>query len=134
MNDGIGGVYKRVIVVVGQPESLAGKVSAKNTYSGIKVFEEFGKLEVQLQGLPEAFARFLLGARSHQQIQGVAIIPQQPGDQIAAEIAGRAGYEDRHKGSGGGADWEVAEAQAACADQSSWRGARASSGRPSMSG
>jgi len=134
MNDGVSGIDQGVVLVIRKAEALAGKVSAKNAHAGIEVVEEFGKLEMKLQRLPKALARFLLGIGAHQQIQRVAMVSQEPGDQVAAEIAGRAGYEDRHKGSDGATELEPAEARAACADQSSSRGARGSRGRPSMSG
>src|SRR5260221_6086141 len=85
--------------------------------------EQCRKLKMKLQGLPQPLARLLLGICAHQQIQGVAIIRQQPRGEVAAEIAGRAGYEDRHKGSGGGAELVLAVAQAACVEQSRSRGA-----------
>src|SRR6267154_3700083 len=132
MNDGVGGVRKKGIVFLRQAEALGSQVPAKNMHAGIQVIEEFRKIKMKLQGPPQTFARFLFGAGTHQQIYWIAMLTQQPGNQVAAEIAGRAGYEDRHKGSEGGA--ETALARAACADQSSSRGARDSSGRPSMSG
>src|SRR5258708_26241055 len=134
VHEGIGGVNQRAIVVFGKPEARGGKVAAEDAQARIDEIEEFLKLKMKMQGLPQPLARLLLGICAHQQIQGVAIIPQQPRGEVAAEIAGRAGYEDRHKGSGGGAELVLAVAHAACVDQSSSRGARASSGRPSMSG
>src|SRR6266404_746174 len=134
MNDGVRGVHQSVVLIVGKREALGDKVAAEDAHAGIEVLDEFRKLEMELQGLPEARARLLLRACAHQQIERVAMPSQQTRHQVAAEIAGRAGYEDRHKGSDGGTELELAEARAACADQSSSRGARGSSGRPSISG
>src|ERR1700720_1992768 len=134
MNYGIGRVRQRAVIIIRQSEALARKVAAKDTHARIDVIEKLWKIEMELQRLPQAFARFLFGVCTHQQIQRVAMITQQPGDQIAAEIAGRAGYEDRHKGSDDGALLGLAVAHAACAVQSSSRGARASNGRPSIRG
>src|SRR2546423_4875114 len=95
---------------------------------------KFGEGKMELQRLPEPLERFLLGLRAHQQVQRVAVSGQQTRNEIAAQVAGGAGYEDRHSESGGDTELGAADTHAACADQSSLRGARASSGRPSISG
>ena len=72
--------------------------------------------------------------RSHQQIQFVTVPGEESRREITAQVAGRARYEDRHKGSGGVAALESAASRAGSVDQSSARGSRDSSGRPSISG
>ncbi len=56
---------------------------------------------MQLQRSPKAFACFLLGFRAHQEVQLVAVLGKEPRGKVAAQVAGRAGYEDRHNGSDG---------------------------------
>ena len=89
---------------------------------------------MQLQRSPKPLAGFLLAFRAHQKIQLLAVLGEQPRDKITAQVAGRAGYEDRHKGSEGVAACESAASRAGSPDQSSARGSRDSRGRPSING
>ena len=70
----------------------------------VEIVEKFGEGEMELQRLPETLARFLVGLCANQKIQRVVVFGQQARDEVAAQIAGAAGYEDRHNGSDGGAE------------------------------
>src|SRR5713226_3301416 len=123
-----------MVFVIGKAETLAGQVTAENAHPRVHIFGEFGKLEMQLQRSPKTLARFLFGFRANQEIQLVAVPGEEPRGKITTQVAGRAGYEDRHKGSDGVAALESAAPRAGSPDQSSARGSRDSSGRPSISG
>src|SRR6266702_3641012 len=134
VNQGIRGVYQRMVFVIGETKPLSGQVAAKNAHPGAQVFEELRKCEVELEGSPKAQARFLFGSGANQEIQLVAVPGEESRGKITAQVAGRAGYEDRHKGSDDVAAWESAAPCAGSPDQSSARGTRDSSGRPSING
>ena len=136
MNQRIGRIHQRAIFLTGQAEFFRGQIPAENAHARVEVFEEFRKIKVQLQGGPQPLARFLFRFRANQQIQLVAMPGEEPRRHVAAQIAGRAGYEGRHGQSDDGAALE----RAACSAgwplpfHSRARGSRASSGRPSISG
>src|SRR4029077_677814 len=92
VNDRVRGVHQSVVLIVGKREALGDKVAAEDAQAGIEVLDKFRKLEMELQGLPETLARLPLRACAHQQIERVAIPSQKACHQVAAEIAGRAGY------------------------------------------
>src|SRR6478736_3482648 len=129
MDERLRGVHQRVIIAIGKAEPIFGQLAAKDANTRIEMFVEFRKSKMELQGLPKPLPRFLIRLRTNQQVERIPVPGQQAGNEIAAQVPGRAGYEDRHNGSGGGAV-EAAEARAACADQSSSRGVRDSNGRP----
>src|SRR5260370_8618920 len=97
-----------MVFVIGETKPLSGQVAAKNAHPGVQVFEEFRKWEVELEGSPKAQARFLFGSGANQEMQLVAVPGKKPRGKITAQVAGRAGYEDRHKESPGVAAWESA--------------------------
>src|SRR6267378_3206891 len=134
MNQGVRGVHQRAVFVIGKAKTIAGDVAAKNAHARVQVFGEFGKLEMQLQRSPRPLARFLFGFRANQEIQCVAVPGEESRGDITAQVAGRAGYEDRHKESEGDAALESAASRTDSSDQSRARGSRDSSGRPSISG
>src|SRR4029077_5660498 len=68
VNEGVGGACKDSIVVLGQAEAFGGQVAAKDVHARSQVIEEFRKIEMKLQGLPQALACFLFGACTHQQV------------------------------------------------------------------
>ena len=55
-----------------------------------------GKVEVQLQGAPQALFRVTRVLGAHQQVKFVAMPFQQPGGHVRADIAGRARQEYCH--------------------------------------
>ena len=136
MNQRIGGIHQRPICITGQAEFFAGQISTEDAHARVEVFEEFRKIEVQLQGGPEPLARFLIRFRANQQIQLVAMLGEEPRHDVAAQIAGRAGYEGRHDQSDDGAALERGACSAGWrfSFHSRARGSRALSGRPSISG
>src|SRR5690348_18473155 len=134
MNDGIAAIHQRAVLVVRKSEPLARQVPGKYADAGPHVIVEFRKSKMQLQRSPQALARLLLALCAHQKIQLVAVLGKQRGRHVAAEISGCAGYEDRHRGSDGVAELETTAARAFSGDQSNSRGARDSSGRPSING
>src|SRR5216684_2157213 len=123
-----------MVFVIGETKTLAGEITAKNAHPRVQVFGEFEKLEMQLQRSPKPFARFLVSLGANQEIQPVVVLGEESRGKIAAQVAGRAGYEDRHKESVGVAALESGAPGAGSPDQSSERGSRDSSGRPSISG
>src|SRR5438093_6646050 len=88
-----------MIFVIGEAKTLGSKVAAKNADPGVQIFDEFGKVEMELQRSPEALACFLFSFGADQETQLVAVAGEEPRSKITTEIVGRAGYEDRHKGS-----------------------------------
>ncbi len=89
---------------------------------------------MQLQRSPKPFARFLFGLGANQEIQLVTVLVEEPRSKITAQVSGRPGYEDRHKVSDCVAALESGAPGTDSPDQSSERGLRDSSGRPSISG
>ena len=89
---------------------------------------------MELQRSPEALPGFLFGFGANQEIELIAVAGEEPRGKITAQVAGRAGYEDRHNGSEGVAALESGAPCAGSPVQSSARGSRDSSGRPSISG
>ena len=132
----IGGVHEPVIIARFQPKLRCGEIAAKNPDLRLQVFVEPGKRQVQLQSLPKPQFRIPRIAPTHQQIQGRVMLLQQIRGDMRANVSGPTGQEYCHVapfvpvftaapfsvvGSLGGG---------IC----STRGARASSGRPSISG
>src|SRR5260370_7416044 len=102
------GVTQGVVRIIGEAKALAGKIAAKNTHSRTQIFAEFAKREMQLQRSPKPLPRFLFGLRADQEVQLVAVLGEEPRSKVTAQVAGRAGYEDRHKRSDGDTAWETA--------------------------
>src|SRR5258708_34906370 len=85
VNQGIRGVYQRMVFVIGETKPLSGQVAAKNAHPGVQVFEEFRKWEVELEGSPKAQARFLFGSGANQEMQLVAVPGKKPRGKITAQ-------------------------------------------------
>src|SRR5579863_1089489 len=134
MNDRIGGIHQGVVLVVGKAKPLTRQVAAKNAHTRIQVFKKITKRKMELQRGPQPLARFFFTLCTDKKIQRIAMSGEKSRGDIAAQISGRAGYEDRHSGSDGVAEFDTTAARACSGDQSSSRGARASSGRPSING
>src|SRR5438046_8466770 len=113
-----------MVFVIGEAKTLGSKVAAKNADPGVQIFDEFGKVEMELQRSPEALGCFLFSFGADQENQLVAVAGEEPRSKITTEIAGRAGYEDRHKGSEGVAAWESGGPCAGSPAQSSGRDGR----------
>ena len=79
---------KRLIFVLRKSELLLCKVAEKNSRAAVDVLLKFRKVHVQLEGLPKSFTRFLLVLCAHQQIQRIAMPPEQSCNQVASEISG----------------------------------------------
>ena len=130
MNHGIRGVDEPVIIVGTESESRGCQVSAKNSYSGLYIFIEQRKVEVKLQRLPQTQLGLAQVTRPHQKVQGSAVILHQIGGHVRSDVAGRPGQEYRHV-----APLVPVFAVSPFASANlKLRGARASSGRPSISG
>ncbi len=113
---------------------LGGQISTKDSYTRIDELLKFGKGKVQLQRLPQTFARFLLGLCAHEKIQPILVSSEKLRRQVTTQISRRACQENSHRRIAENAYREATEAPAAGDDQSSARGSRASSGRPSING
>src|ERR1700722_4203455 len=127
MDDRISGVHERVVSVVRKAEPLARQVAAKDSHARLEVLGKLAKSEMKLQRSPQSLSGFLLALRANQKIQRVAVFGKQSRGDVAAQVPGRAGYEDRHRGSDGVRELETTAARAYSGDQSSSRGARDSS-------
>jgi hypothetical protein len=57
---------------------------------------ELRKIHVELQRAPQPFARFLLVARAHQQIQRIRVIRKQVGRNVGADVSSGTGEENSH--------------------------------------
>ena len=69
-------------------EVLIGEIAEKNLRAAPKVFLKFGEVHMELERLPETFARFLLAFRAHEQMQRIAMAAIQSGGEVAPEIPG----------------------------------------------
>ena len=69
MNQRISRLDKALIFVMRKAEFLIGEIAEKNLRAAPNVFLKFSEGHVQLERLPEAFARFLLAFRAHKQIE-----------------------------------------------------------------
>ena len=88
MNQRISRLDKALIFVMRKAEFLIGEIAQKNLRAAPNVFLKFSEIHVQLERLPEAFARFLLAFRAHEQIQRIAMAAKQSGGEVAPEIPG----------------------------------------------
>src|SRR5208282_1847809 len=121
-----------------EPELRRREIAAKNPYLRLQVFIEFRERQVQLQSLPKPQLRITRIASAHQQIQGRVILLQQIRGDMGADVPGPTGQEYCHvapfvpffKASPFSRVEVVVLEGGIC----STRGARASSGRPSISG
>ena len=134
MEDGVGGIDERMIVVIVEAEPLAGEVAAKDAYTGIQVLEEFGKVKMELERLPEALAGFLPGFRADKKIQLIRMAGEETRHEVAAEISGGTCQENSHRRMLALQRIAAEAASSGGADQLSARGSRASSGLPSIKG
>ena len=130
MNHGVRSVNEPVIIIDTESEPRGCQVSAKNSYSGLHVFIKERKVEVKLQRLPQTQLGLAQVTRPHEKVQGSAVILQQIGGHMRSDVAGRPGQEYRHV-----APFVPVFAVSPFAGaRLKLRGARASSGRPSISG
>ena len=96
MNDGVGGVHERGIFIVREAEMSVGEVAAENADARIEESLETRKIQMELEGAPEAFVRFLLIARAHEQVQRIGMIREQIRRDVGTDVAGGPGQEDGH--------------------------------------
>ena len=96
VDDRIRGVNQAVIVVVGEAEVRRGQVAAKNPHTRLEVFVEAREIQMQLQGLPQAAGSLLRVAGAHQQVQRSAVLLQQVGGHVRADVSGGTSQEYRH--------------------------------------
>src|SRR5258708_4970720 len=98
------------------------------------MFQEFGKSEMELQRLPQAFAGFLFGFRPNKEIQTIGMPGEETGRKVAAQISGGTCQENSHRRMPALQRIAAEAASSGGADQLSARGSRASSGLPSIKG
>ena len=96
MDHRIGGVDQAVVVVIGEAKVRRGQVAAKDPHARLKVFVESREIQMQLQGLPQAARGFLRIAGAHQQVQRSAVLLQQVGGDVRADVSGGTSQEYRH--------------------------------------
>ncbi len=134
MDHGIGGVDKAIIITLFEPELRRCKIAAKNPNLRLEVFVEFRKRHVQLQGVPQAQLCIARIATAHQQIQSRIMLFEQIGCDMRADVAGATGQEYCHVAPFVPVLILSPSPFSAAGDMCNSRGARASSGRPSISG
>src|ERR1700733_1272862 len=140
MDDRIGGVDKPVIFIAIQSKTGQREIAAENPDSRLHVFEEAREFQMQLQTLPEPQLRFLWIFRAHQHVQSCAVILQQVGGDVRANVSGSPGYEYRHVTpfvpvfSDSLPSVSLPRVSPPTAGSCKLRGGRDSSGRPSISG
>src|SRR5271170_6582957 len=125
-------MQQAIVVVPRQSKLRAGEVSAKNSHSRLQVLVKPGKIQVQLQCLPEANFGLMSIARADQQIQRRSMLFQKIGGDVCADVSGRPGQEYRHVAPL--VPVRTVSASFSALASSKWRGGRASSGLPSIRG
>ncbi len=96
MDHRIRGVNQAIVIVVGEAKVRRSQVAAKNSHPGLEVFVESRELQMQLQRLPQPARRFLRIAGANQQVQRSAVLLQQVGGDVRADVSGGTGQEYRH--------------------------------------
>src|SRR5882757_3790591 len=96
VENGVGGIHQRVILVIAEAKALAGQIPAEDAHAGIYLFQKFGKSEMELQRLPETFAGFLVRFRADQKIQPIGMAGEKASHKVAAEISGGTCQENSH--------------------------------------
>ena len=85
-----------VIVVRGETEAFASQITAEDPDPGLEMLIETREVKMQLQRLPEPEFGLVRIAGANQHIQRCAMLFEQIGGDVAADVAGRAGQEYRH--------------------------------------
>src|ERR1700686_456704 len=143
MEDGIGSVNEPVVAVGIKAELRQGYIAAKNSDLRLQVFVKFRKREVQLQRVPKTQLSITRIPATNQQIQRRIVLLEQISGDMRADVSGSTGQEYRHV-----APFvpvfitsplsvvaaEVVVTAAVRCGICSRGSARASSGRPSISG
>jgi hypothetical protein len=96
VNYGICRAHELRVVSVGEAEMRVGEIAAKNLDARAQQFVEAREIQMQLEGAPEAFLRFLVIARADQQIQRVGMARKQIRRDVRADISGGTSQEDGH--------------------------------------
>jgi len=89
-------VHQSVVLIAIQAEARRREIAAKHSHLGLQKLEEARKIQVQLQGLPEAQLSFLGSASPYQQIQRGTVAFEKIGGDVRADVSGRTGQEYRH--------------------------------------
>ena len=95
MDDRIGGVDQAVIIVRGKAELRRCQVAAKDPHARLEIFVEARKLQMELQRLPQPGCGFLGITGAHQYVERSAVLLQQVGRDMRANVSGRTGQEYR---------------------------------------
>ena len=97
MQHRIGRRGQKLILAVRQTEMRSREVAAENPDAARReMLAKRGKIEMQLQGMPQSPLGFAHRRRAHQQIQRFAVLFEKPRREVRADIAGRAGQKDGH--------------------------------------
>src|ERR1700722_99799 len=130
MNDRIGRVNKPVIFIARQSEVRQRQISTEDPDPRLHILKEAREFQMQLKTLPQAELRFLQILRAHEYVQSYAVTFQQIGGDVRAYVSGSPGYEYRHVAP----FVPVLRVSSPAVGSCKLRGARASSGRPSIKG
>src|SRR6476660_3188901 len=96
MDHRIGGVDQPVVVVFAPSEARRGEVAAEDPHAGLEMLIKSREVQMQLQSLPQACRSLLRVAGTNQQVQRRAVLLQQVGGDMGADVSGRTGQEYRH--------------------------------------
>ena len=96
MNNGVSGVSQAIVIVLAQAKESIGKVAPKNPDAGLQKLVEAPEVHVELHGLPEAHLGFMRILATNQEIQAGIVLLKKIGGDVRADVAGRAGQENRH--------------------------------------
>ena len=135
MDHRIGGVHQSVIIARLQPQLGRSKIAAKNSDLRLQIFVEPGERQMKLQSLPKPQFRVMGIAATHQQIQGRVMLLQQIRGDVRSDVPGPTGQEYCHVAPFVPVFTAVPfSCGVVVGGICNRRGARASSGRPSISG
>ena len=134
----IRGVHEPVIIASFQSELGRRKIAAKYPDLRLQILVELGKRQVQLQRLPKPHFGVSRVAAAHQQIHGGVMPLQQIRGDMRADVPGSTGQENCHVAPSVPvvitSPFSSVEVVVVAGGICNSRGARASSGRPSISG
>ena len=123
-----------VVIARFEPELRRREIAAENPYLQLEIFVELREWQVQLQGMPKPQFRVPRIAAAHQQIQGRVMLLQQIRGNMRSDVPGPTGQENCHVAPFVPVFMLSPFSLVAAGGIFRARGARSSSGRPSISG
>ena len=87
-----------MIAIIVEPKSRTGQIAAKKCDARIEPLAKSRKIEMNLRGTPKPLARFVIIARTHQQIEFLVRTLQQICQNVSANVSSRTSQENSHSG------------------------------------